>query len=215
MIKINAVLFDLDGVLTDTEGTYTQFWSDVDRRYHTGIDNFALVIKGNTLDNILSTYFPDPDTQRLIRADLADFEAKMRYQLFDGVLPLLDVLKCNNIPAAIVTSSNSVKMDGLFAQLPGFRENFAAVITDEDISRSKPDPEGYILAAKRLGVDPTLCAVFEDSVAGVMAGKASGAFVVGVATTNTPDKLCDIADIVIGSMGEALAALRRAARRAD
>ena len=177
MIKINAVLFDLDGVLTDTEGTYTQFWSDVDRRYHTGIDNFALVIKGNTLDNILSTYFPDPDTQRLIRADLADFEAKMRYQLFDGVLPLLDVLKCNNIPAAIVTSSNSVKMDGLFAQLPGFRENFAAVITDEDISRSKPDPEGYLKAMAHFGVTPAETMIFEDSGPGLEAARASGAAV--------------------------------------
>lgn len=215
MIKVKAVLFDLDGVLTDTEGTYTQFWSEVDRRYHTGIDNFALVIKGNTLDNILATYFPDNDTQMSIRHDLAVFEAKMQYRLFDGVLPLLDFLKSNNIPAAIVTSSNRLKMEGLFAQLPGFREHFHAVITDEDITHSKPDPEGYILAAHRLGVDPALCAVFEDSVAGVCAGKASGAFVVGVATTNTPDKLCDIADIVIGSMDEALAALRRAARRAD
>lgn len=204
---MKAVLFDLDGVLVDTEGIYTAFWSGVDDRYPTGVDNFALAIKGNTLDNILSTYFPDTEIQGRIRKELADFEANMQYQLFDGVTDLLAHLKAHKIPAAIVTSSSRRKMGHLFSRLDGFRDYFADVITDEDITHSKPDPEGYLLAAGRLGAAPEDCAVFEDSVAGVKAGQAAGAFVVGVATTNTPDKLSPYADIVIGSMSDALAAL--------
>lgn len=212
---MKAVLFDLDGVLIDTEGTYTRFWSYVDRQYPTGVENFALSIKGSTLANILSTYFPEAETQSRIRHELAEFEADMQCDIFEGVAELLEALKRSNIPAAIVTSSSTRKMERLFSRLKGFKDCFDLVITDEDIVHSKPDPEGYLLAARRLGVDAHDCAVFEDSVAGVIAGHNAGAFVIGVSTTNTPDKLTPYADTVIGSMKDALSALGIAARSAD
>lgn len=196
---MHAALFDLDGVLVDTETLYTRIWDDIVRIYPTGIDNFAYKIKGNTLEKILSTYFPDPDTSRDIVRILREREDAMEYELFDGVAEFLAELNECGIPAAIVTSSGDAKMQRLFASLTGFRECFAAVITDSDVTHSKPHPEGYLLAATRLGADPHDCIVFEDSYAGIEAGKAAGAKVVGLATTNPRETLIDKADHVIDS----------------
>ncbi len=192
-----AALFDLDGVLIDTEPVYTRIWNDIDEVFPTGVDGFALRIKGTTLPNILGTYFPDPDTQDGVRRMLARSEETMEYPLFDGVMTFLNELKAAGIPAAIVTSSGDAKMERLFGAVPGFRECFADVITDSRVSRSKPDPEGYILGARALGAEPCDCFVFEDSFNGLRAGRASGATVIALSTSNPRESLEELADAVI------------------
>ena len=199
---MQAALFDLDGVLVDTETTYTEFWSDMDRRYPTGVANFAHVIKGSTLPSILNTYFPDKAVQSAIHVLLVQFEASMKYRLFDGVSELLTLLRQKGYKTAIVTSSNLKKMDSLFSQLPELRDAVDIVITDEDVTKSKPDPQGYLLAAERLGVPPEQCWVFEDSFNGLRAGRAAGAVVVGVATTNPYDEVAKLSDITLHNTGD-------------
>ena len=197
-MRYKAALFDLDGVIVDTESIYTDFWDDIDRRYPTGVDNFARVIKGNTLARILETYF-DEDLRDEILVLLKEQEESMHYRLFDGVSDFLDRLIENDIPKAIVTSSNDRKMSRLFGQIPDLRPKFEAVITDAMVERSKPDPQGYLIAAEKLGVDPSDCAVFEDSFAGLEAGRRAGAYVVALATTNPRESLYEKADEVIDS----------------
>lgn len=197
-MRYKAALFDLDGVIVDTESIYTDFWDDIDRRYPTGVDNFARVIKGNTLACILDTYF-DEDLRDEILVLLKEQEESMHYRLFDGVSDFLDRLIENDIPKAIVTSSNDRKMSRLFSQIPDLRPKFEAVITDAMVERSKPDPQGYLIAAETLGVDPSDCVVFEDSFAGLEAGRRAGAYVVALATTNPRESLYEKADEVIDS----------------
>ena len=197
-MRYKAALFDLDGVIVDTESIYTDFWDDIDRRYPTGVDDFARVIKGNTLARILETYF-DEDIRDEILVLLKEQEESMRYTLFDGVSDFLDRLIDKNIPKAIVTSSNDRKMSRLFSQIPELGPKFEAVITDALVERSKPDPQGYLIAAEKLGVDPTDCVVFEDSFAGLEAGRRAGAYVVALATTNPRESLYEKADEVIDS----------------
>lgn len=194
-----AALFDLDGVIVDTEGLYTEIWSAINEAHPTGIDNFALTIKGSTLPQILATYFPDPDTRRSVVAMLKEREDAMRYSVFEGVGSFLAELRDRGIPAAIVTSSNAAKMTILFDQLPELRTFFDHVLTDADTSRSKPHPECYLNAAARFGADPSQCIVFEDSFAGLQAGRDAGAKVVALATTNPRASLEGKADIVIDS----------------
>jgi len=200
--KKRAALFDLDGVLVDTESIYTDFWNHIDNMYPTGVKNFALVIKGNTLGNILNTYYPDAGLQQAIIEQLREHERTMRYVPFDGVETFLRTLKSAGIPAAIVTSSNAVKMQNMFEQLPGFRNYFDAVITEENVERSKPDPDGYLKAAEALGCAPEDCYVFEDSLAGLEAGRRAKATVIGLATTNPRDVIEGRADIIVGSLSE-------------
>jgi HAD superfamily hydrolase (TIGR01509 family) len=193
-----CALFDLDGVLLDSEGIYSEFWTEIDRLYPTGIENFAQVIKGNTLDNILNSYFPRPEMQAHISALLEAHEHTMVYRLFDSVPAFLQSLKQRGIPMAIVTSSNQDKMRSVYNCLPGFKDIFDAILTADDVTRSKPDPQGYLRAAAKLGFSPRNCIVFEDSIAGVQAGAAAGASVVGITTTNPAHRLT-AADKIIDS----------------
>lgn len=199
---MQGALFDLDGVLVDTEGIYTEFWSDMDRRFPTGVAEFAQVIKGSTLMNILDTYFPDKSVQDRIVDMLKQHERDMRYRLFDGVAELLAALRQRGFRMAIVTSSNRAKMKHLFAQLPELEKAMDIVITDEDISRSKPDPEGYLLAAERLGIPAEECYIFEDSLNGLRAARAAGGVVVGVATTNPRKAVEEMSDITVDTLAD-------------
>lgn len=194
-----AALFDLDGVLIDSESIYTVFWNRMNELFPTGIDNFSYVIKGTTLPQILDRYFPDPKVQAELRVYLKKQEAEMVYRIFPGVERFLKALKEKGIPTAIVTSSNDAKMKVLFDSLPGFRDYFDVVVTDTDVTRSKPDPQGYMLAAERLGVPSEHCVVFEDSRAGLEAGRRAGGKVVAVATTLTHEDIAGCGDIVIDS----------------
>ena len=197
-----AALFDLDGVLIDSESIYTVFWNRMNELFPTGIDNLSYVIKGTTLPQILDRYFPDPKVQAELRVYLKKQEAEMVYRIFPGVERFLKALKEKGIPTAIVTSSNDAKMKVLFDSLPGFRDYFDVVVTDTDVTRSKPDPQGYMLAAERLGVPTEHCVVFEDSRAGLEAGRRAGGKVVAVATTLTHVDIAGCGDIVIDSFEE-------------
>ena len=196
-----GALFDLDGVLVDSEGSYTEFWHAVDEKYPTGVERFEYVIKGNTLGVILETYFPE-EVREEVLADLKRHEQTMEYVFFDGVEGFLRELREAGVLSAIVTSSNRKKMDHLFAQLPSLRPLVDVVITEDDVTRSKPDPQGYNIAARRLGLEPCRCIVFEDSMAGVEAGRRAGGAVVGVATTNPAEKLREFTDRVVDSLAD-------------
>lgn len=178
-----GVLFDLDGVLIDSESVYTKFWEKIDSIYPTGIADFAHVIKGSTLTSILAT-FTDDDVRADIIERIHEFEHTMLYRAFPGVAELLEELRRRGIPAAIVTSSDDVKMRHLWEQLPWLRLYFDVIIDGSMVTRSKPDPQGYLLAAQAVGLPIEDCFVVEDSLPGLEAGQRSGATVIGIATTN-------------------------------
>lgn len=182
-----GVLFDLDGVLVDSEGEYSKFWGATGRKYNVGGDSFADDIKGTTLSEILLN-FEEDDRQGIVEA-LHEFENNMMYPVFPGVMDFLMALKMNGIPAAIVTSSDDTKMSFLFRRHPEFHNYIDTIITGSMVSHSKPDPEGYLLGASKIEVSPEDCYVFEDSMQGVEAGMRSGATVVAIATTNSREKL--------------------------
>lgn len=192
-----AALFDLDGVIVDSESQYTIFWSSVDELYPTGLDNFSLRIKGSTLTEIFARYFPDQSVRNDITERLNNFEANMDYPIKPGVMHTLSFLRGHDIPAVLVTSSNDQKMSALWKCHPDLKGMFTDIVTAERVSRSKPDPEGYLLGARLAGCRPCRCAVFEDSEQGVRAGHASGAFTIGIEGTVTAQRLAQYADMVI------------------
>lgn len=196
-----AFLFDLDGVIIDSESAYSRIWGSVEEIYPTGIEDFASMIKGSTLEKILSTWFRKedrPDVERM----LYELESKMVYEPCQGSVEFLKLLKKHGIPMALVTSSNKVKMSHLWQQQPALQQYFDVIITGDMISRSKPDPEGYLLAARKLGVAPINCVVAEDSRQGLEAGKAAGAKVAGVVGTLPREIVEPLSDIVITNLME-------------
>lgn len=194
----HAALFDLDGVLIDSESVYTVFWDKIEKKYPTGIPDFANAIKGSTLNKIMDLY-KDQKVKENVLELLKEQERTMQFDIFDGVVDFLEDLKAHDIPCAIVTSSNERKMEKLFHQHPKFKDYFKVIVTDRQVTRSKPDPQGYLLAASQLDCDPANCCVFEDSYFGLEAGRRSGAKVVALSTTNPASTLEGKADKIISS----------------
>lgn len=192
----SIALFDLDGVILDTEGSYTAFWDDYGSRHFSEKD-FGLKIKGQTLVKILGDYFPEENERKSITDAINDFERNMSYPFVPGVENYIKSLKSNGIRTAVVTSSNLLKMDNVYRCHPGFREMFDMILTSEDFSESKPSPYCYLKAMRLFGAGPEDCVVFEDSLAGLQAARASGAFVTALTTTNPEEVVRNYADLVI------------------
>lgn len=195
-------LFDLDGVLIDSEKEYSRIWATVNSEYPTGVADLEVKIKGCTLDKILDDYYPDMATRKNVVDRLYELEGKMHYEYLPGAYELLSALKDGNYSAAMVTSSNDDKMRHLDEELPDIRSFFNAIVTADQITKSKPDPEGYLKGAELLDKDIENCVVFEDSLQGVKAGKGAGALVVGVAGTLPREVLMPYSDIVVDSLAE-------------
>lgn len=194
-MKRFGALFDLDGVLIDSESLYTIFWDDMEHRFPTGDPDYAYNIKGKTLVSILTNY-PEEQRCEVVKA-LHEFEQSMVYPVMPGVYELLGKLRAAGAAMAIVTSSDKVKMGYLYRQQPRFAELFDLIIDASMVTRSKPDPQGYLLAAEKLGLDPKDCLVFEDSMQGLQAARASGARVIGMATTFPAERVAPHADVVL------------------
>ena len=192
----SIALFDLDGVILDTEGSYTAFWDDYGSRHFSEKD-FGLKIKGQTLVKILGDYFPEENERKAITDAINDFERNMSYPFVPGVENYIKSLKSNGIRTAVVTSSNLLKMENVYRCHPGFKEMFDIILTSEDFSESKPSPYCYLKAMRLFGAGPEDCVVFEDSLAGLQAARASGAFVTALTTTNPEEVVRNYADLVI------------------
>ena len=200
---MKAALFDLDGVLFDTESQYSQFWGEQCRRYFPDKPGLENAIKGQTLVQIYETSFASvAEEQPKITARLNEFEQHMSYEYIPGVRAFLRELRAHDIKTAIVTSSNREKMKNVFRAHPELHELFDAILTSEDFTRSKPFPDCYLSAARRLQAQPSECVGFEDSFNGLKAVRAAGMKVIGLATTNPAESIASYADMVVGDFTE-------------
>ena len=182
---VKACLFDLDGVVFDTEPLYTLFWRNLDKRLRPNIDNFEHIIKGQTLVQIYDKYFAGEEKkQEEITAFVNEYEQNMSFNYITGFEDFVKDVRSKGIKTAVVTSSNLEKMQNVYNKHPEFKGYFDEILTSEDFEESKPSPDCYFKAAARFGVSPKECIVFEDSFNGLRSGIASGARVIGLATTN-------------------------------
>ena len=183
---VKACLFDLDGVVFDTEPFYTLFWRNLDKRLRPNIDNFEHIIKGQTLVQIYDKYFAGEEKkQEEITAFVNEYEQNMSFNYITGFEDFVKDVRSKGIKTAVVTSSNLEKMQNVYNKHPEFKGYFDEILTSEDFEESKPSPDCYLKAAARFGVSPKECIVFEDSFNGLRSGIASGARVIGLATTNS------------------------------
>lgn len=191
----HIALFDLDGVILDTERQYTVLWNRIGQMYGKVAD-FGIVIKGQTLDWILNEHFSAGQRKDVV-SSLNDYEVNMTYDYVPGAEAFIDSLKDIGIRCAIVTSSNREKMKNVYRHHPDFKEKFDYILTSEDFTQSKPSPECYLTGMRKLGADAAHTVVFEDSVNGLKAARGSGARVVGLTTTNDAETVGRYADVVI------------------
>lgn len=199
MVKMfSAALFDLDGVVLDTESQYTQFWAAIFQRYYGDGMTLAKKIKGQTLMQIYDAYFGgDTARQQQITEELDTFEQRMNYPYINGFVEFVTALRASGVRTAIVTSSTREKMESVYQAHEELPSYFDAILTAEDFPRSKPAPDCYLLAARRLGALPKDCVVFEDSINGLRSGRDSGAHVVALSTTNPHERVAPLAEWVV------------------
>lgn len=194
-----AALFDLDGVVFDTEPQYTVFWGMICREYHPEHPGLEHEIKGQTLVQIYDRWFGgelEKEREGITRR-LDIYEQSMHYDFIEGFEALIDNLRSHGVLTAVVTSSNRPKMKSVYQQQPRFETLFDAILTSEDFSESKPSPDCYLKAAQRLGCQIGECVVFEDSFNGLRSGKAARMAVVGLTTTNPAEAITSLSDIQI------------------
>lgn len=203
-MTMKAALFDLDGTVIDTEAQYTECWGNIGKRYCPDISDFAHRIKGTTLTQILERYFPDKSTHAEVEKWIDDWEAQMDYPYIRGAREYIESLKKQNIKCAVVTSSNEKKMSYVLRQHPEFETLFDRIFTSEDFTASKPDPDCYLQASRKLNVEKKDCVVFEDAFTGLEAGRRAGIYTIGLATTNPKENIIDKCDRVISDYTELL-----------
>lgn len=199
-----AALFDLDGVVFDTEPQYTTFWGEQFKRYYPDRPGLEQEIKGQTLTQIFDRFFSGnlEREREAVTQRLDEYELSMSFPYIPGFIKYIEQLRSRGVKTAIVTSSNNAKMTVVYKRRPEIRRLFDAVLTSEDFERSKPDPDCYLKAARRLGVDAAHCVVYEDSFNGLRSGCAAGMRVVGLATSNPAEKIRELCDVVISDYTE-------------
>lgn len=198
-MTLKAALFDFDGVLVDTEKLYDVFWDEMGERYHTGIPHFASHIKGTTIDGLIEKYFadrPEEEKQQII-AESNHFDWNMPMPPMPGSFEFVRMLKAHGVQIGLVTSSDDKKLAHAFHELPFMEGLFDTIVSANRITRGKPDPMCYRLAAQDFKRKPEDCLVFEDSFAGIQAGKGAGMRVIALSTTNPAAQLEGKADYVI------------------
>jgi beta-phosphoglucomutase len=207
-----AVIWDVDGTLVDTAEQHFRAWSrlaaEIGKPFTRA--DFAATFGMRNPDIIRKLFFPDADDARC--AELAErkedlYRASVREegtQLLPGVAELLAAFAAAGWPQAVGSSAPPANLD-LLLTLTDTCRYFAAVVTGDDVTKGKPDPEVFLAAAAKLGAEPVRCVVFEDAVAGVEAAKAGGMRCVAVTFVghHPPEKLRAAgADLVVGSLEE-------------
>ena len=192
-----AVLFDFDGVVVDTETQYSIFWHKMGVDY-LGMEDLESRVKGQTLVYIYNTFFPGMiKEQEEITAGLDRFEQEMTFEFIPGVESFIADLRRNGVKMAVVTSSNDKKMEAVYRAKPEIKTMFDHILTAEMFTASKPAPDCFLLGMKVFGTTPETTYVFEDSFNGLKAGMASGATVIGLATTNSREEIVPLCHYVL------------------
>ena len=182
-------IFDHDGVLVDSLEPHQHAWFEMGRR--TGLaftPEFIHETFGMTNPSIFRRLLGDAITDAEIRrySDLKEVcyrdVARGKIALMDGVREVLDALTARGVRLAIGSSGVLPNLELTVAEC-GLDGRFAAIASLEDITRGKPDPQVFLVAAAKAGVDPSRSVVFEDAPVGIQAAKAAGMYAVGVTTT--------------------------------
>jgi HAD superfamily hydrolase (TIGR01509 family) len=208
-MAVRAVIFDMDGVIVDSEPYSIQALIDILRQY--GVepteDDLRRSYGRRVRDDFIDYFFRYGVTADV---DSAIAHKHARYyhlaaghlQPFPGVMPLLGRLRARGYRMALASSGDRVKV-AFGMQALELNGTFEAIVSGDDVPHSKPDPAIYLTAAQRLGVSPTECIAIEDAPAGVEAVKRAGMRCIAVTNSVTREQL-HRADLIVDSLADDL-----------
>jgi beta-phosphoglucomutase len=210
MKKPKAVIFDMDGVLVDTEPfhyenenrMFRKLGLDIPDNEHTQFAGMAndlmwqyIVRKRNLTWSVTEL------TELTIQQGLEYLNTQKKLSPMDGLIDLLENLHNNGIPLAVATSSDKKTMKCILEKA-GLNKYFKSTVSRNDVSKSKPAPDVFLQAAKMLGVEPADCMVFEDSRNGIEAAKAAGMYCIAYSGANSGMQDTSMADAQIRHFDE-------------
>ena len=202
-MKVRAVVFDMDGLMFDTEALFFQVASETlavrGKSFTPQIMQAMIGRRSADVGHLLKTLAGIDEPVEVL---LAEVRERFRAQVDSAVHPtpglfvLLEHLRRRAIRLAVATSSGRSSADRLLGR-HGLAEFFQFVLTSEDVAQGKPDPQIYRLAAERFGVPAGSVLVLEDSPAGVAAAKEAGTITVGVPHEHSPAEGLTAADLIV------------------
>lgn len=193
-MTIQGAVFDCDGLLADTETPDFEAWRALydEHGLTLSLEEWARYIgvaKGHEIQDwhapLAAAVGPGYDRESVRARKRALYRTAIDVLTpMPGVNALLDALAAAHIPCAVASNSDRAWVEEVLA-ITGLRARFAAVATADEVARPKPDPDVYLLAARRLDVPPETCLAFEDSPRGLAAAHAAGMITVAVPTAVT------------------------------
>ena len=206
-----SVIFDFNGTLSNDEPLLVvlfqelfmeyldwplsdeEYFSDLAGRSDREIIESAVEARAPGDHQLVETLMRE---RRLRYLDLVE----RRSPIEDDTVAMVDALRSADVPLAIVTGAQRIDVEFVLRHR-GLGEVFSAIVTEEDVSHGKPDPEGFLLGAALLGTEPADALVFEDSLYGIRSAKAAGMRCVGVVGTSSAEELSREADAVVEALG--------------
>lgn len=181
--KISAVLFDMDGVLIDSNTVIEKAWIEAGKLYGITVkdDDIVKHIHGQPGPHTIKALFGHLSTeaQKCVQDYIMHAENTADYDPIPGVAQLIHALATAKIRVGIVTSGWREKIDRIMAML-NIQECISVIVERNDVARGKPYPDPYLLGAERLMLPPAETLVFEDSISGVTSAVEAGAYCVGI-----------------------------------
>ena len=203
-----AIIFDMDGVLVDSNPFHFRKWMDFFRAHGIPVDEQELpkIIMGPSNDDILRRFLGNDLTRERLDELCEELEEDFRKEIgpharaFPGVRRFIEECQAQGVAMGVASAAIAKNVNFLVAAL-GLQDYFGALLTANEITHPKPHPEIYLKAAAKLGVNPAACAVFEDSFVGVEAAKRAGMKCVAIASTFSAEDLHHQAhaDLIVSS----------------
>lgn len=188
-----GAIFDQDGLMFDTEAIFSLAWTQASETLGVTLpEGFRTAVSGSSgegMRQIIRQWVPQADPGALMKLTY-----QISYDIQGRTLPekpglheILDFFQSRGVKMAVASSSHREPIERNLER-SGVRPYFDAVISGEDVSRGKPNPDAFLLAAQRIGLAPSDCYVFEDSFNGVRAGHAAGCFTIMIPDLLAPDQ---------------------------
>ncbi len=205
-----AAIFDWDGVVVDSAAPHEESWNRLAREEGRALPpghfkrGFGMKNE-HIIPNLLGWASDPADVRRLSDRKEALYRqivGERGLTVLPGAVELISALSAAGVPCAIASSTPRENLDCALERMdPAVRRAFKAIVSSQDVTRGKPDPQVFLLAAERLATPPKRCVVFEDTLVGIEAAHAAGMKVVAVATTNPRESLTS-ADRVVDRLSE-------------
>ncbi len=200
-----AVIWDMDGVIADTAPYHFKAWQKVFQKIDVNFteDDFKHMFgqrNDTIIRNTLGQGTPQSEIDFIVAEKESDFRHRVRQRIrpLPGAINLLKSLTKHGFKVALASSA-PVENIQLIATGLGIADCFQTIITGRDVAEGKPSPQGFLLAAQRLGVKPNNCIVIEDAIAGVAAAKRAGMHCLAVTNTH-PRKNLSGADLIVDTL---------------